>query len=162
MEKDAVYLERLYFAYGSNLHLEQMARRCPDSVKVAPAVLHNYRLTFRGNYRGVGVADVVPCVGGQVVGGLYRISLRDLANLDRYEGFPTLYRRYKVKVETEDGEVEAFCYRMLPHFKPAPPADYYLGVIVEGYANWGFDPRPLIDSVESVYEELRGRSRSRA
>ena len=26
--------ERLYFAYGSNINLEQMAQRCPDAVRL--------------------------------------------------------------------------------------------------------------------------------
>ena len=31
--------ERLYFAYGSNINLEQMAVRCPAAQVVGPAVL---------------------------------------------------------------------------------------------------------------------------
>ena len=41
--------ETLYFAYGSNINLNQMAVRCPDAKVVEPAVLENYELLFRGN-----------------------------------------------------------------------------------------------------------------
>ena len=41
--------ENLYFAYGSNLDLEQMAQRCPDAETVGPVRLENYELRFRGN-----------------------------------------------------------------------------------------------------------------
>lgn len=41
--------EMLYFAYGSNINLQQMAVRCPDAQVVEPAVLENYELLFRGN-----------------------------------------------------------------------------------------------------------------
>ena len=34
--------ERLYFAYGSNINLEQMAVRCPAAQVVGPAVLDGY------------------------------------------------------------------------------------------------------------------------
>lgn len=44
--------ERLYFAYGSNINLEQMAVRCPAAQVVGPAVLDGYELLFRGNRRG--------------------------------------------------------------------------------------------------------------
>lgn len=48
--------KRLYFAYGSNINLEQMAVRCPAALMVGPAVLDGYELLFRGNRRGAGVA----------------------------------------------------------------------------------------------------------
>ena len=38
--------ERLYFAYGSNINLEQMAVRCPAAQVVGPAVLDGYELLF--------------------------------------------------------------------------------------------------------------------
>ena len=50
--------ETLYFAYGSNINLNQMAVRCPDAKVVEPAVLENYELLFRGNAHGYGVATI--------------------------------------------------------------------------------------------------------
>lgn len=47
--------ETLYFAYGSNINLNQMAVRCPDAQVVEPAVLENYELLFRGNAHGYSV-----------------------------------------------------------------------------------------------------------
>ena len=38
---------KLYVAYGSNLNLEQMARRCPTAKVVGIGVLKDYQLTFR-------------------------------------------------------------------------------------------------------------------
>lgn len=40
--------ETLYFAYGSNINLEQMEHRCPDAQLVGPVTLQNYELQFRG------------------------------------------------------------------------------------------------------------------
>lgn len=48
--------ENLYFAYGSNLDLEQMAQRCPDAEIVGPVRLENYELRFCGS----GFATVAP------------------------------------------------------------------------------------------------------
>ena len=38
----------LYFAYGSNINLNQMEHRCPDASVVGPVFLDNYELLFRG------------------------------------------------------------------------------------------------------------------
>ena len=48
--------ETLYFAYGSNINLEQMEHRCPDAQLVGPVTLQNYELQFRGS----GFATVAP------------------------------------------------------------------------------------------------------
>ena len=39
---------KYYIAYGSNLNLEQMARRCPTAKMIGSTTLKNYRLMFRG------------------------------------------------------------------------------------------------------------------
>ena len=65
--------ETLYFAYGSNINLEQMEHRCPDALLVGPVTLQNYELQFRGS----GFATVAPkkdCV----VHGLYRHRFLDV------------------------------------------------------------------------------------
>ena len=50
--------EKLYFAYGSNINLEQMAYRCPAAEAVGPVILENYELLFLGNTKGNGVATI--------------------------------------------------------------------------------------------------------
>ena len=49
-------MDTLYFAYGSNINLDQMAFRCPDATVIGPVTLENYELLFRGNGDGFGVA----------------------------------------------------------------------------------------------------------
>lgn len=39
----------LYIAYGSNLNLPQMAKRCPTAEVVGASRLKNYELLFRGS-----------------------------------------------------------------------------------------------------------------
>lgn len=73
----------LYFAYGSNLWLQQMTQRCPRSVFVGRAVLNDYR--WQINERGF--ANVVRCPGASVHGLVYRVDdAGDQARLDRSEG----------------------------------------------------------------------------
>ncbi len=53
---------KLYFAYGSNINLDQMEYRCPDAKVVGPVMLDNYELLFRG------CATIAPKDGSTVHG----------------------------------------------------------------------------------------------
>src|SRR5215218_3595522 len=106
---------RLYFAYGSNLDREGMARRCPDSEPLARATLEGWQLTFQG------VADIRRRPGARTHGALWRISDRDLERLDSYEGYPSLYGREKVPALSGGEELLAVTYVMCEE-------DRYLGL----------------------------------
>ena len=68
--------ERYYFAYGSNMNLEQMKYRCPAAEVVENVRLENYRLAFRGRAPGNGVATVLP--------EKYRLTLKPLQLLQYF------------------------------------------------------------------------------
>lgn len=55
---------KYYIAYGSNLDVDQMLRRCPDAITIGSSTIDGYRLVFRGNSRS-GVANIEPCEGGE-------------------------------------------------------------------------------------------------
>ncbi|PFH56758.1 hypothetical protein XA68_16041 [Ophiocordyceps unilateralis] len=73
---------RYYFAYGSNLHMEQMKRRCPKSRYIGRAQLLDYR--WQINDRGF--ANIVAQDGCRVDGLVYEIDAADEAKLDVNEG----------------------------------------------------------------------------
>ncbi|KAL6410393.1 Gamma-glutamylcyclotransferase-like protein [Ilyonectria robusta] len=73
---------KYYFAYGSNLHLRQMKRRCPGSKFIGCARLSHYR--WQINERGY--ANVVEAEGHWVDGLVYEIDEEDEARLDINEG----------------------------------------------------------------------------
>ena len=86
----------IYFAYGSNLHLEQMAKRCPKSRFLGRATLHGYR--WQINQRGF--ANVVKHRGKRVEGICYLLDALDEARLDRNEGVHTgAYEKGELEVE---------------------------------------------------------------
>ncbi|KAF5692756.1 hypothetical protein FDENT_2631 [Fusarium denticulatum] len=89
----------LYFAYGSNLHLAQMAHRCPGSVFKGKATLESYR--WQINERGV--ANVVESGSEHSVEGLlYMIGPKDERTLDRSEGVSKgFYQKYLMRVTFE-------------------------------------------------------------
>ena len=68
--------KKLYFAYGSNMNLDQMAFRCPDAEVVGVVRVDDYRLTFCGSSYA-GVATILPQPGSHVDGVLWRISEAD-------------------------------------------------------------------------------------
>jgi gamma-glutamylcyclotransferase len=74
--------ESLYFAYGSNLQLAQMRKRCPESRYLGVAYLRGYK--FQINQRGY--ANVVPSQDDVVAGLCYLLSAEDERRLDVNEG----------------------------------------------------------------------------
>ena len=142
--------QRIYLAYGSNLHLGQMSRRCPDAKRLGTAMLQDYQLLFRGGNRGA-VATVEPKKGHTVPVLLWTISARDERSLDHYEGYPFLYRKETVTVELDGTPTEAMVYIMNDGKPLGQPSVYYYNTIQQGYLDNDLDVRYLeqgvIDSV---------------
>jgi gamma-glutamylcyclotransferase len=87
---------RLYFAYGSNLSLLQMASRCPTSTYHSFGVLRGYRWIIGDR----GYANVVKTKDEHVVYGmLYTLEPEDETLLDRAEGVPHAYFKRELDVE---------------------------------------------------------------
>lgn len=132
----------LYLAYGSNLNLQQMAGRCPTAKVAGAAVLKDYRLLFRGAHAGA-VATVEPRKGASVPVLLWELTPFDEAALDRYEGFPYLYRKERVNVKLHRKTVTAMVYIMNEGRPLGTPSCYYYNVIREGYKSAGFSEKIL-------------------
>lgn len=97
--------QRLYFAYGSNLHLDQMKRRCPESKYIGTGRLMNYR--WQINQRGY--ANVVKAEGYWVDGLCYDISVSDEARLDVSEGVAKgAYAKMELPIEVRRGEASVY------------------------------------------------------
>lgn len=79
----------LYFAYGSNMSLRQMRKRCPAAQRVGIGMLANHVLAFTRFAQGrrCGVADVLPHPSQDVWGVLFEVNSTDLRSLDASEGF---------------------------------------------------------------------------
>ena len=106
-----------YFAYGSNLFLEQMQKRIGGEPKViGAACLENHRLGFTilsKTWKG-GVADIVPEAGSKVWGAIYELTEQQLEKIDHYEGYKkgrdpkkNFYNRLQVEVVDKRGVKQA-------------------------------------------------------
>ena len=107
----------LYFAYGSNLFLEQMQKRIGGGPKmIGAACLENHRLGFTilsKTWKG-GVADIVPEAGSKVWGAIYELTEQQLEKIDHYEGYKkdrdpkkNFYNRLQVEVVDKRGVKQA-------------------------------------------------------
>ena len=145
--------ENLYFAYGSNLDLEQMAQRCPDAEIVGPVRLENYELRFRGN----GFATVTPKKGGVVYGLVWKITPNCEQSLDRYEGYPRHYTKETVTVKDAAGaEIPVMVYIMAEPYcrQPALPSPYYYRVLQRGFEANGLPVESLQAAWSRTIDEV--------
>ena len=116
----------LYFAYGSNLNLFQMKRRCKDSVFLKKYELKGYRLNFRSKYRA---ADIEKSKNSIVPGALFEISKSDEKKLDVYEDFPILYKKLYFTYYNRT----VMTYIMVNKTEFRYPTERYLNVVKQGY-----------------------------
>jgi len=130
---------RLYFAYGSDMHPEQIEKRCITPEFVAVAKLENHRVSFFGHsyvWDG-GLETIVKSCGDNLWGVLYKLDFGDALQLDsfldvRLDGTGP-YFHSPVKVEDVHGNIYyAITYKknMLGAFMP--PSKGYMDYITEG------------------------------
>ncbi len=143
-----------------------MAQRCPAARVIGKGWLMDYQLMFQGVSGGRGVATVEPYKGRRVPILLWAISPDCEVALDRYEGYPTLYRKETLPVAgiewlpseitampADVTEVPAMIY-IMNMGEAAPPSDYYLDTIVQGYRAVGFHVRYLAEGVRRTQRSV--------
>ena len=133
----------LYFAYGSNLTLFQMKRRCKDSVFLKKYELKGYRLNFRSKYRA---ADIEKRKNSLVPGALFEISKSDEKKLDVYEDYPILYKKLYFTYYNKT----VMTYIMVNKTEFRYPTERYLNVVKRGYKDCKLDMKYLKIALQPV------------
>ena len=134
--------KNLYFAYGSNLSLEQMKKICPSMQKVQSYMLDGWELSFN-KYADIRPNDVLG-----VYGALYYISDGDVKALDKFERG---YKKVKFNATLKNGTTEkCMVYVMEEREKTAKPEEQYFQTIVQGYADWELPPQHLFNAIAKV------------
>ena len=134
--------KQLYIAYGSNINLEQMAYRCPHSKVVGASKIKDYELEFRG------VATIVPQKGATVPVLIWKLDERDLPALNRYEGYPRLYRQETMSFDLDSKQYDGMAY-LMNYGKLSPPSQQYYNTILQGYRENGLDEKYLQTALEN-------------
>ena len=139
-----------YLAYGSNLNLAQMKRRCPNSKPIATATLPNWELYFNLH------ADIRPQKGSSVLVGIWEIADEDWLMLDIYEGYPNYYK--KIQIGEYEGE-PCIAYVMTDMKKDLcnckRPQTSYFKTIEQGYEDFGMDVEELYKAYENQFGDRR-------
>lgn len=152
---------KFYIAYGSNMSLEQMKLRCPDSTLVGKGMLPDYHLLFKGSMTGAYATiekDVDTPAGVPVA--IFRISDRDERNLDLYEGYPKFYYKTELRVQdvqlvdgiTHSGgltfkaakDMMGMVYIMHEERVLGVPSDWYFQQMLDSYQQLRMGPAPAM------------------
>lgn len=148
-----------YLAYGSNLNVGQMSRRCPDARPVGVAILKDWQLSFKGSKTG-SYLTIDPCPGAEVPVAVWEVSPSDIDALDRYEGYPTFYTKKEIEVTyrgirtNRARTVTAFVYTMTEGRPVGLPSNGYVRTCAVGYDNFGFNKRFLWNALDRGYREV--------
>ena len=130
----------LYFAYGSNLNLFQMKRRCKDSFFLKKYELKGYKLNFRSKYRA---ADIEKSKNSLVPGALFEISKSDEKKLEVYEDYPILYKKLYFTYYNKT----VMTYIMVNKTEFRYPTERYLNVVKQGYKDCNLNISYLIKAL---------------
>ncbi len=138
----------LYAAYGSNINLEQMAFRCPNSTVAGTAMLKGYELQFRHH------DTIEQNEESEVPVLLWELDSQDERFLDKYEGWPKYYRKESITLELNGESVEAMIYIMNGDRPLESPTAQYYDIIEQGYRENGLDTSYLETALaEAVQSE---------
>ena len=129
----------LYFAYGSNMHPEQIQKRCAHPERVAVASLDGYRLGFYGHnpvWDG-GFETIVAAPGERLWGVVYALTNSNWECLDqwqdaRMDGTGSYFHSPAEVVDVEGNRYETLLYKYDVRGAVAPPSEGFLAYILEG------------------------------
>ena len=141
-------------AYGSNLSEKRMKERCPSASFYGISVIHGYRMLFKHSLTGA-YATIEQDANCQVPVVIYRVTAEDEARLDRFEGYPTYYRKqeFLLPVWAKNGmkrkrRAGCIAYIMRENRILGEPAEEYFSLLDHGYSRWGFDFGILFKALE--------------
>lgn len=125
----------LYFAYGSNLKLERMAKRVHSARPAGTAWLTGYRIACdKPGADGSGKANLRACAGSRVWGVLYTLDPDHWPALDAFEPG---YERWAVEVSCAGRILSAHTYLSRVASADLPPFAWYKRLVVEGAREHG-------------------------
>ncbi|MFA7010909.1 MAG: gamma-glutamylcyclotransferase family protein, partial [Bacilli bacterium] len=145
-------MSKYYIAYGSNLNINQMKRRCPTARVIGTGFIEDYELLFKGSKTG-GYLTIEKAEGKSLPVAIWKVTELDEQALDRYEGYPTFYYKADVEIDIKgiktgkEYRKKAFVYIMHEDRDVGMPSKYYVMTCLEGYKTFGFSPKYLEDAL---------------
>ena len=131
-------MEIFYIAYGSNLNLEEMSKRCPFSKKIGETILEGYELECNR------YLNIKKNVNSRIPVGIFRIAEGDLPNLDHYEDYPHLYYKEYLDIKLNNQKIKALVYIMNEVNAHQKASQEYIDICLQGYEDFHFDKKILL------------------
>jgi len=155
-------MKKIYIAYGANTNRRAMSSRCPNAKPIGFGFIEGQRFKFNN------VADIVPHEGDKYLNApavAWEITQHCERALDRFEGFPSLYRKIDVvfRQHGSNKEYQGFAYKMNYTGFHTPNTTYVHGIRtgLKGFANesyWDIVDKSIDSAiVESFRVEETGR-----
>ena len=145
-------LNKIYLAYGSNLNLNQMIERCPNSKFIGASFLEGWTLLFKG------AATIRENEKSVVPVGLFEITKECEDSLDVFEDFPRLYDKKVVEIEFNGRKLKAMTYVMCADYGTGPPSGKYYNVIYKGYIDCNLNTQYLEEAKNYAKNNDSGNS----
>lgn len=142
---------KLYFAFGSNVPQWRLQERVGVVRCAGYATLPGYRLVFGTLHGSPSYASFVPDPDRVLHGRLFWLTLGQFPALDAYERVETSYRRERVVLPGCDSVAETYIRRKGARY--APPEDWYLRMVNDGFSELGCDA--ALAEVARCVEEAR-------
>lgn len=136
--------QRLYIAYGSNLHPRRLEARIGSVGLVGAVELPGWRLRFekRGG-DGSSKANLHACPGSGFAAraAVFALSPDQVRKLDVFEGCGHGYETVPFTIDLHGKQCQAFSYTAPLQWttRTLRPFDWYVDVIVSGALHHGFD-----------------------
>ena len=125
-----------YFAYGSNMDIDQFLRRCPEARFFQTTKLYGYQF----NLDSKGAATMHKNCDSFVQGVVWLITENDEETLDRYEGVRSeCYEKKHINIPIKGGTVSALTYLSLRGAFDCKSRAGYMDKIIKAAEDLGFD-----------------------
>jgi Gamma-glutamyl cyclotransferase, AIG2-like len=125
-----------YFAYGSNMLTSRLRARCPSAAFHTTATVRDYTVMFgKLSEDKSGKATLVRTTGTghSARGAVFKISARELAQLDRAEGAGyTRLQDFPVECTRSGEAIKTHTYVAKKYDGELRPYDWYLALVVAG------------------------------
>jgi gamma-glutamylcyclotransferase (GGCT)/AIG2-like uncharacterized protein YtfP len=142
---------RLYFAYGSNMNREHMAKLCKSAEPLGVATAENNIYYIAA----CGYASLAPRRNSRVYGILWRVSMQDLMKLDAYESVDKgMYRSAAIPVHQNGKLLRALVYYAV-EAKPGRPKPDYQEYVIAAAKTWDF-PEAYLQELQKFLPRVTG------
>lgn len=94
--------------------------------------------------------------GSRVPVAVWNIDSKNEKALDLYEGYPRFYKKRNVFVQLKnDTRKKAMIYLLPDSATAGRPSSRYVGTVLQGYKDMGFDTDYLYDSLDYNLKEVK-------